>query len=76
LIPGLIVFAMLAVARIRRRAIRSYEEGEASRGEGSPPSEGGSSGARREVPATCSYCGAPLEDGGERCPACGFRVNR
>lgn len=27
-----------------------------------------------EAPTTCSYCGARLERGVERCPACGFRV--
>ena len=29
---------------------------------------------RPEAPATCSYCGAPLEHGAERCATCGFRV--
>lgn len=27
-----------------------------------------------ESPTTCSYCGARLERGADRCPACGFRV--
>jgi hypothetical protein len=73
LIPALIVFAVLAVTSIRRRAKRSYEEGQASAGGGPAASEGGSPG---EIPAGCSYCGAALEEGSERCAACGFRVNR
>ncbi len=28
----------------------------------------------REVSTACSYCGARLERGDERCPTCGFRV--
>lgn len=33
-----------------------------------------SGGGPPEIPTTCAYCGARLERGAERCPACGFRV--
>ncbi len=27
-------------------------------------------------PGGCAYCGAPIQAGDRRCPACGFRVTR